>query len=55
MVDTSVIPELGRLKQKDLKFEGSLGYIVRLCLKKQRNKKHNTKKEKSFSISLSIY
>jgi hypothetical protein len=26
-----VIPVLGRWRQEDLKFETSLGYIVRLC------------------------
>jgi hypothetical protein len=36
---TSVIPVLGRITQKDHKFEASLGYTVRLCLKKGRRKK----------------
>jgi hypothetical protein len=36
---TSVIPVLGRITQKDHKFEASLGYTVRLCLKKGRKKK----------------
>jgi hypothetical protein len=31
---TSVIPALGRLKQKDCKFEASLCYIAKPCLKK---------------------
>jgi hypothetical protein len=30
-----VIPALRRLRQEDHKTEVSLGYIVRLCLKKQ--------------------
>jgi hypothetical protein len=36
---TFVIPVLGRITQKDHKFEASLGYTVRLCLKKGRKKK----------------
>jgi hypothetical protein len=34
-----VIPALGRLRQEDHKFEVSLGYVVRLCLKKTNNNK----------------
>jgi hypothetical protein len=33
---------LGRLRQKDHEFEASLGYMVRLCLKKKK-KKEQTK------------
>jgi hypothetical protein len=33
-----VSPALGRLRQEDHKFENSLGYITRLCLKKTKNK-----------------
>jgi hypothetical protein len=29
------IPAFGKLRQKDSKFTVSLGYIVRLCLKKK--------------------
>jgi hypothetical protein len=32
-----VIPSLGRKRQKVCKFETSLGYIVKLCLKKMFN------------------
>jgi hypothetical protein len=30
-----VIPAHGRLKKEDCEFETSVGYIVRLCLKKK--------------------
>jgi hypothetical protein len=30
-----VIPALGKLRHKDLKFKASLGHRARLCLKKQ--------------------
>jgi hypothetical protein len=33
-----VIPELRRLRQEDTEFEASLSYIVRLRLKKQKQK-----------------
>jgi hypothetical protein len=35
----SVIPALGRLRQEDLKLEANLGFIVRLCAKKEKRKK----------------
>jgi hypothetical protein len=34
-----VIPALQRLKQEGSKFEASLGYIVRPCLKEKKKKK----------------
>jgi hypothetical protein len=34
MVYTAVIPTLGRLKWEEPKFEASLGYIAKPCLKK---------------------
>jgi hypothetical protein len=35
MVVTFVIPALGRLRQEDHEFLGSVGYIVRPCLQKR--------------------
>jgi hypothetical protein len=37
---TPVIPALRRLRQKDLKFEASLGSMERTCLKKKKKKLH---------------
>jgi hypothetical protein len=37
-----VIPALERLRQEDQELEDSLGYIVRLCLKKKKKKKEGT-------------
>jgi hypothetical protein len=34
-----VIPALGRLRQEDPEFKTSLGYIVKLCLKKKKKEK----------------
>jgi hypothetical protein len=33
-----VIPTCRKQRQEDLKFEASLGYIVRSCLKKKKKK-----------------
>jgi hypothetical protein len=35
---TSIISALKRVRQEDLKFEASLEYIARPCLKKPKNK-----------------
>jgi hypothetical protein len=37
---TPVIPALGKLRQKDSKFEASLGHVAGLCLKKQNKTKN---------------
>jgi hypothetical protein len=47
-----VIPALGRLKQEDCKFQVSMGYIVRPCLKTKQNKtKQNKTKENKPLVS----
>jgi hypothetical protein len=40
-----IIPALGRWRQEDHEFQASLGYIVKLCLKKfsSYNKKQKSK------------
>jgi hypothetical protein len=46
---TIVIPEHGRLRQENLEFEASLGYIAKLCFKIPP---HHTKKKDSSLINL---
>jgi hypothetical protein len=38
MMVLTCIPELGRQRQEDCKFKGSLGHLVRPCLKKKKNR-----------------
>jgi hypothetical protein len=35
--NTSVIPALGKLRKKECEFVTSLGYIMRLCIRKTKN------------------
>jgi hypothetical protein len=44
---TSVIPALRKLRQEDLEFAASLGYIVKLGLKKKNQTTTKTNKLKS--------
>lgn len=39
MINQPVVPTLGRLREEDYGFETGLGYNVRPCLKKKRERK----------------
>jgi fumarate reductase subunit C len=45
-----VILALGKLREEDRKFEASLDYKARPCLRKKRNEKKKKKKKKSMKI-----
>jgi hypothetical protein len=50
------MPALKRLRQEDLKFEVSLGYIARPCLKsKNKNNKKNKMQNAFLFIFIRIY
>jgi hypothetical protein len=57
----SAIPALGRLRQEDCVFEVSLGYIVRLCLKKHSSScpphtiPHKKKKKKQERVGQIVF
>jgi hypothetical protein len=48
VVACAVIPPLGKLRQEDHEFKGSLSYIKRLCLKRGNTK--NTRKTEEIYI-----
>jgi hypothetical protein len=43
--DTPIMPAFGRQRQKERECETSMGYIVRLCLKKKKKAKRERKKK----------
>jgi hypothetical protein len=42
-----IISAMRRTRQEEHKFEDSLGYIVRLCLKKKKKKNPNKKRNRN--------
>jgi hypothetical protein len=50
MVVHIVIPALGRLRQEEHEFDANLGYIVKPCLKKPKEKKSNLKSMASIHV-----